>query len=249
LYRAYEKYRAKTGLKRIPEILLYLIKLLIAVFIAYMIITSLFINSYRVGSISMKPTLNDGDRVLVTPLIYGPMIPFTNTRINIGSKPRHGDIVVLEPPYIKILRFPLTVLEPVVGFFSLHRGSLRIDAAGNRIYPYMIKRVVGVPGDTVKMENFIVYIEQSGKSTYTRENELIRSNYRIVTDFKPSGWEKDLPFSGNIEPISLGRNEYFVLGDNRPESSDSRSWGIVKYSRILGKVIFRYWPPKRIGKL
>jgi signal peptidase I len=58
-----------------------------------------------------------------------------------------------------------------------------------------------------------------------------------------------IPFSGDGEEITLREGEYFVLGDNRPESSDSRSWGPLPSSRIVGKVIFRYWPPHSLGKL
>lgn len=197
----------------------------------------------------MRPTLNNADGVLVSSLRYGPFIPFTKIRIRVKDKPQRGDIVIFKPPYIKDYKFPLNLLEPMVNFFSLNRKSLLTDAAGHRIYPYMVKRVIGIPGDTIKIENFIAYIKETDKSAYTRENELINTKYQVITDFNPSGWKQGLPFSGNMDPVTLGKNEYILLGDNRPKSSDSRSWGIAKFSRILGKVIYRYKPLSKLGKI
>ena len=56
------------------------------------------------------------------------------------------------------------------------------------------------------------------------------------------------PFSGNSGEHVLGDGEYFLLGDNRPESSDSRSWGALSRDRIIGKVIYRYWPLRSVGR-
>ncbi|RKX79548.1 MAG: signal peptidase I [Spirochaetes bacterium] len=249
MYRVYEKYSTRTGLRRIPQILLYLLKLSIVSFLIYIIITSFFVTSFSIGSVSMKPTLENGDRVLVSSLNYGPFIPFTKVRIKVQNRPQRGDIVIFKPPYIKNYKFPLNILEPIVNFFTLNSRSLLKDAAGHRIYPYMVKRVIGVPGDTVKIKDFLAYIKESGKSVYIRESSLIHGKYHVITDFNPSGWKEGLPFSGNMDPVSLGKNEYILLGDNRPESSDSRSWGIVKFSRIMGKVIYRYEPLSKFGKI
>ena len=57
-----------------------------------------------------------------------------------------------------------------------------------------------------------------------------------------------MPLSGTSAEIVLGQDEYFVLGDNRQESSDSRSWGPLPGSRIQAKVIYRYWPIRSFGK-
>jgi signal peptidase I len=98
-------------------------------------------------------------------------------------------------------------------------------------YPYdetqrYIKRIIGLPGETVEIRDGQVTIEtKSGKLTLTESAYLA----------------SDITTAGNLR-ITLGSEEYFVLGDNRPVSSDSRRWGVVHKSEIIGKVYFRAWP-------
>jgi signal peptidase I len=113
----------------------------------------------------------------------------------------------------------------------------------------MIKRIVAIPGDTIKMSGFKVYIEPEGSNTYREEQELIPQTYMTIITGLPEGWTKEFPFSGELSPVTLEENQYFLLGDNRQESSDSRSWGPLPRDQLLGKVIYRYWPLSRSGKL
>jgi len=87
-----------------------------------------------------------------------------------------------------------------------------------------IKRIIGLPGDTVEIKNGKVYI--SGKI-------LDESSYLPKNNFTP-----DFGFQG----ITLKENEYFVLGDNRLHSSDSRIWGVVPRENIIGRVFLKAWP-------
>src|SRR3989344_3053527 len=97
---------------------------------------------------------------------------------------------------------------------------------------FFIKRIVGLPGETVKIEN--------GKIILGSGNE------RIILD------EEYLPEGLKTRPDSffeLGENEYFVLGDNRDRSSDSRLWGTLKKESITGRAFLRLWPLSKIGVL
>jgi signal peptidase I len=92
-----------------------------------------------------------------------------------------------------------------------------------------IKRVIGLPGDTVYIDAGQVYV--NGRPL---TESYVPEDYRDRVS-----WEEH-----RIPP-----GEYFVLGDHRSSSSDSRTWGFVKREKIYGKAVFVYWPLKNIGRL
>lgn len=96
-----------------------------------------------------------------------------------------------------------------------------------------IKRIIGLPGDRVKVAGGKFYIngEQLDESLYLDES--------VVTN--PGS------FTENEREITLGENQYFVSGDNRPGSSDSRYWGPIDQAAIVGKAFFSYWPVATFG--
>ena len=97
----------------------------------------------------------------------------------------------------------------------------------NGEHPYYIKRVIGLPGETVQIKDGKVYID---------EKELTEDVYGITDYIEEPGIAR--------EPIALGEDEYFCLGDNRPVSYDSRyeAVGVVDRSEFIGKVWIRIWP-------
>lgn len=92
-----------------------------------------------------------------------------------------------------------------------------------------IKRVVGLPGETVEIRRGVVYVN----------GIPLREDYLTDGDFDRESYP----------PVTLPAEYYFVLGDRRRSSNDSRSWGAVHRSFIYGKAVFAYWPPERFGPI
>jgi signal peptidase I len=98
-----------------------------------------------------------------------------------------------------------------------------------------IKRVIGVPGDLVRIESGQVYVNDR-----PLEEDYVPADSRdsVSWPIAPRAVDREVP-----------PNEYFVLGDHRSQSSDSRAWGYVPAENIYGKAVFVYWPLTRMGRL
>ncbi len=92
-----------------------------------------------------------------------------------------------------------------------------------------IKRVIGLPGDSIAVEDGYVIV--NGK--------------KLVENYVPPEYRDDRSYSRTIVPP----DDYFVLGDHRVSSNDSRAWGFVPKNYIYGKAVFVFWPPERIGSV
>lgn len=97
-----------------------------------------------------------------------------------------------------------------------------------------IKRIIAIPGDTIRIENNNVYLN----------DKILNEPYLPTnTPTRPGAFLN----AGNT--VKVGDNQYFVFGDNRLHSSDSREWGPVTKEEIVGRAFFRYWPPSEVGML
>lgn len=131
------------------------------------------------------------------------------------------------------------LVEKLTKYFKpFSRGDVVVlNPPGNDAIDY-IKRVIGVPGDTVKIFDCKIYISVDGKKFELQESYLPEA---ICTQAGPIIREG--------KAVKLETNEYLVLGDNRGNSSDSRYFGLVTKDRIAGKVILRFWPINKLTLL
>ncbi len=163
---------------------------------------------------SMKPTILEGDRIVVNKLAYDLKVPFTSWRLTRWASPRRGDVVVLFSP-----------------------------ADGKRL----VKRVVGVPGDHLALRDNRLFINDlplaygslpadalAGFSPSGRLRRVLASE-KLGTHTHPVMITPDVPAMRFFGPLTVPAREYFVMGDNRDESGDSRVFGFVPADSIVGR--------------
>jgi len=111
-------------------------------------------------------------------------------------------------------------------FEPVHRGDVIVFRYPLNPQRDFVKRVVGLPGDRVQLKDGVVHLDGT---------VLSEKGYTIKPDF------------GNYGPVTVPASQFFVLGDNRNNSEDSRFFGYVPRGNVIGKAIFIYWPLPRIG--
>lgn len=207
-------------------------------------VRSFFVEPFKIPSSSMKPTLCSGDFILVNKLSYGIQLPIIHRKLMQIGRPQRGDIVVFQYPYNTSLNY--------------------------------IKRIIGLPGETVKLKNKKLYINElpvatkrlkdvydEERSNYVRqyEEQIGKKSYTVIQ----SGFQQpvyrpilNFPFQENcfidVNEIvcKVPKGYYFVLGDNRDNSLDSRYWGFVPEKNLIGRAFFIWFNRSkllRIGKL
>jgi signal peptidase I len=113
-------------------------------------------------------------------------------------------------------------------FGDPQRGDIAVFDPPDEKTEMLIKRVIGIPGDTLEIRNNEVY----------RNGELLDEPYFVNT-----------PCRCRDDSWTLEADEYFMMGDNRNQSNDSRAFGPITRERIVGKAIWRHWPPDKFGPL
>ncbi len=111
------------------------------------------------------------------------------------------------------------------------RGDVIVFRYPQKPSLFFIKRIIGLPGEIIKSSNGRVTV-------YTKENQI---GFPVDESYLPK------EYSGSFSPIQLEKTEYFVMGDNRDASLDSRAWGALPENNIIGKVFVRLFPPQRIS--
>ena len=163
---------------------------------------------------SMRPTILEGDRIFVNKLAYDLKVPFTTWHIAEWSNPQRGDIAV---------------------FYSPHDGKR------------LVKRVVGLPGDTLELRNNALVINGRLVEYQPIAEELLRdlapadrAGRIFATEQLPGqthavAGNPILPAKRSFASTRVPEGQYFMMGDNRDDSFDSRYWGTVERRQIVGR--------------
>ena len=180
-------------------------------------VQAFLVKPYRIPSGSMLPTVRINQRVLVDRLAMD------------FSSPRIGDIVVFHPPdHYNVGCSNSGEGENQSGQYSAAACQVAWKQPSSQTF---IKRVVGLPGDHLSIQNG--HVIRNGKRE--RDAYIVQCNGDQSCEFP--------------QTITVPRGDYYMMGDNRPDSEDSRFWGPVPRSWIVGKAFLTYWPPDRIGFL
>jgi len=201
------------------------IKSLAGAVLIYLFVKTLFIEAFRIPSGSMIPTLLVGDWLFVNKLAYGPTIPFTNSHLPGYTSPKHQDVVVFVSPY-------------------------QADNAPDYT-PTLVKRLIGMPGDTLYMRGGVLYLNGLEQRQGFAANNPKGDPNSVDPDFE---WQHKIelkssrfgpapaqPTHDNWGPLVIPTDNYFFMGDNRYCSKDSRYWGVVPRGNVRGRPMFVYY--------
>jgi signal peptidase I len=211
-------------------------------FAVYSALTSLLFSMRVLENDTMGPGLHAGDRFIFSSYEIYTLLPGLD--IQGRELPfRRGNIVLVDMSLGEKRGFFYHVVDGVVRFFTAQRVSL--NKGRDHIY---LKRVIGLPGDEISMTNFVLRVKSAGSSYSLTEFELSDKPYDVTIPHVPALWDETIPFSGNMDRLTLDPDECFVISDDRSNTNDSRTWGPIPVDLITGKAIFRYWPLTRIGR-
>jgi signal peptidase I len=193
----------------------------------YLVVKTLFVEAFRIPSGSMIPTLLVGDWLFVNKLAYGPTIPFTNTHLPGYTKPKHNDVVVFVSPY---------------------QADEALNGADPT--PTLVKRLIGMPGDTLYMRNGVLHLDGLPQPQgFAANNPKLPDSIDPLFDWQHKAEIKNSRFGAppaqpthdNWGPLVVPADHYFMMGDNRYCSKDSRYWGIVPQANVRGRPLFVYY--------
>ncbi|KAB1441776.1 signal peptidase I [Pseudodesulfovibrio senegalensis] len=191
--------------------------LVVALVLAFFIRTFV-VQAFKIPSGSMLETLQIGDHLLVSKFLYGIKLPFSDHVLIPISDPQRGDVIVFKYPE-----------NPDVDF---------------------IKRVVAVPGDTVEIRGKKLYVNgKLDKNPHANHKDptVYPKAARFPDRLSPDQFDAYFNGSGhmskrdNMPLLTVPKGKYFVMGDNRDGSHDSRFWGFVDREAIIGKAIIIHW--------
>jgi signal peptidase I len=184
--------------------------------LAFLLIRTFLVEAFKIPSGSMERTLLVGDFLLVNKLVYGAEVPFTDRRLPRIRTPQVGDVIVFDYPR---------------------------DLTKN-----FVKRLVGLPGDTVEMREGVLF----RNGARVEERYVGRADLDYDSSEEDFAWQRDFllptpgatsyhPSRNNWGPLVVPPKSYFVLGDNRDNSLDSRYWGFVADSLVKGQPFVIYY--------
>jgi len=182
-----------------------------------LVLRSFLFEPFQIPTGSMIPTLAVGDFILVNKFSYGIRLPVVGTKIVDIAEPKNGEVMVFIPPHQDV---------------------------------YFIKRVVGIPGDTVRYQDKTLYINGK-RQNQTFVAQIPPVNPRVLQYREKLGNVEHLiqrnPYrETSVDEWVIPEGHYFMMGDNRDQSSDSRYWGLVSEHNIVGRAV-AVWLHKKPG--
>lgn len=195
----------------------------------FLFLRAFIIEAYRIPSGSMIPSLLIGDWLFVNKFVYGPHVPFTKINLPGYAEPRRGDVVVFVSPY-----------QPD----EAERGE---DPT-----PTLVKRLVGVAGDTLYMRAGVLHLngvpqrqgygaDQNPKGDPNEISPLFDWQKKVALKSSRFGAAPAQPTHDEWGPIVVPPGHLFMMGDNRYNSKDSRYWGLVPRENVRGRPLFVYY--------
>jgi len=205
------------------------VKSLAGAVLIYLVIKTFFVEAFRIPSGSMIPTLLVADWLFVNKLVYGPHIPFTDVLLPGYADPKRGEVVVFKSP---------------------HQPDLA--ANGEDPTPTLVKRLMGMPGDTLYMREGLLYVngvaQRQGygaaanpRGDPNETSPLMEWQRRIELAGTRFGPPPAAPTLDHWGPLLIPQEHYFMMGDNRHASKDSRFWGVVARDNVRGRPMFIYY--------
>jgi signal peptidase I len=196
------------------------IKSIVGAVLIFLFIRTFLVEAFHIPSGSMEPTLLVGDFLFVNKAIYGAHVPFTHLNLPAFADPKRGSVAIYMSP----------------------------DARDG--HPIVVKRLVGIPGDTLYMRNATLYVNGIAQ----RQGFGTPAELPMPDEASPDfDWQKSIALVGsrfgpppaqptrdNWGPLVVPPRHYFSLGDNRDDSKDARFYGFVPRENIRGKPMFIY---------
>ena len=199
----------------------------------------------------MVPTLETGDYILVNKYQYGVRLPISNTKVLNINEPERGDVAVFRYPPQPTISY----IKRVVGLPGDHivyeNGQLTVNGTTIPFEQTQFKR----EKDVLDTSESIYHYETLGEHQHLVRN--LEGQNSLISQFNYAQSKKDLPFvatendrfvksNGESWEIKVKPGHYFVMGDNRDQSADSRFWGLVPEANLTGQAIY-VWMHKEPG--
>ena len=185
-------------------------------FALFVVVRAFLVEAFKIPTASMENTLLVGDFLVVNKAVYGAEVPGTSLHLPAFTEPKRGDVIVFAPPH---------------------------DPGRN-----YVKRVAGIPGDVLEMRAKKLHLNHAQlDEPYARHVDPRRDQFHPdmawQTGFLTEGRDPASyrPTRDNWGPIQVPEGSYFVLGDNRDNSEDSRYWGFVDEDSVRGRPWFVYY--------
>jgi signal peptidase I len=219
--------KTKPADERIEETPFEAVASILSLLVVGLFILTFLGQNYVIPSGSMQNTLLVGDHLLVDRITFAPAtrwMPLVHQR-----EPQRGDIIVF------------------------HKPVQDLDADGTLEYTTLVKRLIGLPGDHIHLSNGVVVINGVVQKQPHAQPTTPENHYDFLDEFPslppvpepgnfiPESWAVDFPNHIENGDLVVPAGCYFMMGDNRHNSADSRFWGFVPRGNIVGRPLFNYW--------